>query len=345
MPSPKIGSPQSPPISIEPRLHAVIEDLVAQRTEELEAANLALGVELNESRWVEDMLRKSNHFFQSIFDAVPDGITVLDPSLTILSLNQSQEAWLPPERATVGRKCFSAYWGRNQPCPDCPAQAALQSRSSQRAQVARDLDDHTQRWFDLRAGPLADKGRIFGLVVVSRDITGQKEMELELLRRARHDPLTGALNRLHFGQQGQSELHRGQRYQRPLSVLMLDLDHFKEVNDTYGHQAGDRVLQALVRACRSQLRAVDLLGRLGGEEFGVVLPETDLATALGVAQRLRRAVAELVVPCELGPVTCTVSIGAAQADPQESAFPRLVARADRALYRAKHRGRNRVEAG
>jgi diguanylate cyclase (GGDEF)-like protein len=183
------------------------------------------------------------------------------------------------------------------------------------------------------------------LLGVLQDITDHKELQQKLEVEAHTDPLTGCANRRRFLELAARELARARRYPEEVSVLMLDLDHFKEFNDQYGHQAGDRVLQRLVRACQSILRAEDALGRLGGEEFAILLPETGAAKALEVAERLCREVASAEVVLGGGsPLNFTTSIGVATVRPEDLSVDAVLERADRALYEAKDAGRNRVVA-
>jgi diguanylate cyclase (GGDEF)-like protein len=156
--------------------------------------------------------------------------------------------------------------------------------------------------------------------------------------------LTGALNRRRFLERGADEFTRSRRYERPLSVVMLDIDHFKRVNDTYGHATGDEAIRMTVRCCKSSLRACDIIGRLGGEEFAVVLPETPPINAFSAAQRLRQLIESSSLPLEPdGELRVTASLGLAWMTPADRDIEQLLARADAALYRAKHGGRNRVE--
>lgn len=181
-------------------------------------------------------------------------------------------------------------------------------------------------------------------LVWSFDIHQRKAMEQELRLLATTDPLTGLQNRHAFVKRGVSLLKSAQRYNRQCSALMLDIDHFKRINDTYGHAFGDAVLKAVAEELSHGLREVDLLGRLGGEEFAVILPETDPLQALQVAERLRNAVQALAFTCADGSrLGLTMSIGAAERLPGEMRLEDLLARADRALYRAKAGGRNRTE--
>jgi diguanylate cyclase (GGDEF)-like protein/PAS domain S-box-containing protein len=186
-------------------------------------------------------------------------------------------------------------------------------------------------------------GSAHGIVAVATDITERKGLERELRRLATTDPLTGAFNRRHFLAAAAQEVERSVRYGSPMAVLMLDIDHFKVINDTYGHALGDEVLKRTVEVCRAGLRDVDVFARFGGEEFVVLLPETPLAGALGLAERLRRAVAEMAVPLAQGDLRITVSVGVADRQGEEIGLDHLLGRADHALYRAKLGGRDRVE--
>ena len=174
-----------------------------------------------------------------------------------------------------------------------------------------------------------------------RDISERKQAERELKRLANTDGLTGALNRRRFMELAQAEVARARRYGRPLSLVMLDLDRFKAVNDSHGHDVGDLVLQSLVRVSREVLRAVDIFGRVGGEEFMALLPETGLEGAAAVAERLRQAVAAQEVETAEGPLRCTASLGVAPLGPDMD-LDSLMKAADVALYRAKQAGRDRV---
>jgi hypothetical protein len=166
----------------------------------------------------------------------------------------------------------------------------------------------------------------------------------QLEHLARTDELTQAYNRRFFMQELEKEISRATRYDRPLAVITLDLDHFKDVNDTYGHAAGDSVLQTLSAACRSTLRSQDLFARLGGEEFAILLPETGLEEATQAAERIRVLVQELEVTAEDGQLMrFTASLGVASFRADEESVESLLHRADRALYAAKDAGRNRVE--
>lgn len=166
----------------------------------------------------------------------------------------------------------------------------------------------------------------------------RQRLEHELRYQAHHDPLTGLLNRRPFEEALSQEIHRLQRYGAPVALIMFDIDHFKAVNDTYGHDAGDRTLAELAKGISDQLRAGDLLARWGGEEFMILLPETDAAGARQVADSLRRQVAEHAFSAVGG---LTISLGVAQCRSHET-LEDVTQRVDEALYAAKRCGRDRV---
>ncbi len=185
------------------------------------------------------------------------------------------------------------------------------------------------------------------LIFAFKDITHTKARESSLQELAYTDSLTGISNRRHFLAQAATAFHEARRMRHGLSLLAIDVDHFKQLNDVYGHPAGDRALRQFAEICKAHLRSADLFGRLGGDEFALILPHCDGQRAYDFAQRLRLAVQEATdtdhAPLRL---QLTVSIGIAEAAEPEAAEPGmddLLSRADQALYQAKQRGRNRVE--
>jgi diguanylate cyclase (GGDEF)-like protein len=230
----------------------------------------------------------------------------------------------------------------------------------------------THAWITLRGAPgneviLEDKGSTNGTFLNDQPIAGptpltagdrisvgnhvlklvamdplERAFYAVLLDQSTRDPLTGLNNRRSTLEELQNRFDLSQRHNRPLAVIMCDLDHFKLINDTRGHGAGDRVLEEFGQRVRNNLRTTDLAGRIGGEEFLLILPETDMEGALLLAERLRAATADL--PFELPPeslrVTC--SLGVAQRSAEDRDGGALMARADGALYAAKRGGRNQV---
>lgn len=188
-----------------------------------------------------------------------------------------------------------------------------------------------------------DHGTIQHFIAVKQDISKRKQLEEELHQLATTDSLTGVANRRHFLKRVAEELKRIKRYGGHCALIMLDLDHFKRINDSRGHAAGDSVLCHFTSLVQDHLRGSDLLGRLGGEEFAVFLPETALEGAVGLAERVRRHTESEPANSEKGQVSYTVSVGVTLLDPLDASPDDALARADEALYRAKANGRNRVE--
>ncbi len=181
------------------------------------------------------------------------------------------------------------------------------------------------------------------LVLVQKKFEIEQELKMRAEAQAQTDYLTGQFNRRRFVELAERELSRSIRFQRPFTLLMIDVDHFKAVNDTWGHSVGDAVLKEVAQLIHSALRDADLFGRTGGEEFAAVIMETDGAGAIEVAERLCATVAgAAIVPPEAGRIQVSVSIGLAQLRGRSIGFNHLLMEADAAMYDAKQAGRNRV---
>lgn len=174
---------------------------------------------------------------------------------------------------------------------------------------------------------------------LEHEISYRRGLEKVLRRSATTDPLTNIYNRRHFLQLGEKEIARSKRYQRPLSVMLIDLDNFKQVNDTLGHSAGDEVLKHLANVISHNLRRNDIFGRIGGDEFAVITPELDIEEALKLAERLRQS---MEGPTADSGLDVTISIGVTAFLPGDTSIDVTMNRADKALYESKHLGRNRV---
>jgi len=174
-----------------------------------------------------------------------------------------------------------------------------------------------------------------------------KEANEEIRILSITDSLTGSYNRTYMNQNLPKEVRRATRYNRPISLVMVDIDHFKRVNDTYGHQAGDQVLKGLVETITASVRSgIDWVARYGGEEFLVVFPETEFQKAMGLAERLRRDVSDMKIQIKGGTIQVTASFGVSgfspSTSPKEISHEAVINLADQALYQAKREGRNRV---
>lgn len=175
------------------------------------------------------------------------------------------------------------------------------------------------------------------------EIDRRRALELQLTEMASTDPLTGLCNRRQYEMLFTHEIERARRARTPLSACIVDLDHFKKVNDTYGHGAGDEVLRRTAILLKDKLRSMDIVGRLGGEEFIILLPETTIEQAAMIGNRLLSALSSIDIKTNAAIIQVTATIGIAQLLPNDPDFNAIIQRADEALYRGKETGRNRVE--
>ena len=309
---------------------------------------LSSGEDVTERRQAEAALREREAVLHNITEAAQDAIVMMDPAGRVSfwnpaaehifgytrqeALGQNLHQLLAPERYHDAHfKAFSAFLnsGRGNAIGKT---LSLHARRKDGVEIAAAVS--------LSAVQVQNQWHAVGIL---RDETERKAQEIELRRLATTDHLTGLANRRHFLAQVERELDRFKRYADPAALLMLDLDHFKQINDAYGHAIGDAVLKHFADLAGQTLRKIDLLGRLGGEEFAALLPGTTMSGAYPLAERLRCIVMESPAATDAGPVGFSVSIGVALFAPDDHDADAILIRADRALYRAKHRGRNRVE--
>lgn len=198
----------------------------------------------------------------------------------------------------------------------------------------RPMDDNDRRMAIIRIFALRAEAELRRL-----------RLERVLRRLATTDPLTGLANRRYFIEAAEREMERARRYVLPLSIMALDLDHFKKVNDVHGHAAGDEVLRGVCRAVTELIRHTDVFGRLGGEEFAVLLPHTDSVGGVALADRVHNSIRAMRIPARKGEIAITVSIGVATLDHIDLYAEDLMRRADDALYAAKRAGRDQTIFG
>ncbi len=308
-------------------------------------------VDISSQKKTQDALRVANHLQQAVFDALSSHIAVLDQQSHILQTNAAWQDFaksygfdnllgFPGARYfdvlefLIGREHDSMLLAASQGI------AAVITGDLPRFQLEYSFKNaEEQRWFIMRVTPVLDEqGRV---VVSHEDVTRLKAAELANLMLANVDFLTSALSRRHFLDVAEQEFSRSQRYNLPLMVMMMDLDHFKQINDQHGHDAGDAVLREFVQTVRDVLRESDVIGRLGGEEFAVLLPSTTRDGGQALAERVVELVREGPVVVAGHPIHYTVSIGVSCLD-QELSFAALLKRADAALYHAKNQGRDSV---
>ncbi|AMV40413.1 diguanylate cyclase [Planctomyces sp. SH-PL62] len=287
-----------------------------------------------------------------LIEAFPDAAYMVDATGRILYWNEaavrftgySREEMIRPF-ATVERIAFTDSLGVPLSREKRPAACCLREGRSVELHLFFHHRDHRQLWVEVRGSLVRDNsGGVAGCLVVLRDATSSIVVE-QALRQARReaesDPLTGLANRRTFDRLLDLHLRMQAREGRPFCLIMADIDHFKSINDGWGHAVGDRALTAFARMLQNQSRAEDVVVRFGGEEFVILLPDHSLDVAARIAERLRAATPSSAPP-ELGDRRLTASFGVAQALAGESASE-LIRRADAALYRAKDRGRDRVE--
>ena len=202
--------------------------------------------------------------------------------------------------------------------------------------VANETKSGRVYWLELNIIPLPDEsGRITHFALIGRDLTDLRESEQALRLAASTDALTGLSNRRTFMDRAEVEFSRARRHRHTLAVVLCDIDHFRQVNDEHGHHVGDELLKAVAIAITAELRTTDVCGRLGGEEFAMLLPETPAPSAAEVADRLRIRIAGTQVEAEASPVGVTISAGATVIYEEDADFGTMLQRAYQALHKSK----------
>lgn len=307
------------------------------------AANLsAIAIENRNTR---QELVERERAFRSLAENAPDNIARYDTQGRLIYLNPRLEATLgmpagkllgkrPSEHFDDGR--YDHFEEKMLHVIETGQEVMFESATSSSSM------EMTYHWLYMVA-ERDESGAITGVLALGRDITKRKRLEKELEHQAHFDHLTGLANRRYFLDQAQSELARIGRYGGDLSLIMFDIDHFKRFNDTYGHDIGDLVLQKIAETSRKTMRKNDIIGRIGGEEFVVLLPHTDNQRATDAAERLRVAIAKRRVLLESGsPLHFTASFGVISTNNKSKNIDELLIQVDAAMYQAKESGRNRV---
>jgi diguanylate cyclase (GGDEF)-like protein/PAS domain S-box-containing protein len=303
---------------------------------------LICGTDMTHQSEIQAQLRESEQHFRRLFENMRDVYYRTNAQGVVLHVGPGVRQVLGYDpQEIVGRTAESYY---PQSSDRDAFKAAIQAHgavSDFPGQMVRkdgrviDISISSQAVFD-------DDGNFVGVEGIYRDITQRKNLERELHRMASTDTLTGMANRRVFLERSEAAFQLASTESQPLALLMLDLDHFKQINDHLGHLEGDRVLIAFAQAVQLLLRADDTVGRLGGEEFGVLLPGSGHDGALAIAERILQHIRDLSLPSPHGqPVQVTTSIGLACQLPTDRSLRDLLDRADQALYQAKRQGRDR----
>lgn len=276
------------------------------------------------------------------------GIYLLDRDGVIKSWNRGAENITGYREAEMIGRPFAALFTdttREEGLPQRTLQFARSNRHHRDEQPRRRRDGEVLTALCTLDVIRSEQGEIVCFVEVLHDITEQKQRDEALYHRATRDPLTGLFNRGHFTEMATQEIERARRFSEPLTVALLDLDHFKRVNDTHGHDAGDLALVSVARSAQACARKIDLIGRIGGEEFALLLPRANKEPAFEMLQRLRLRILETPVTTASGVVfSLTASMGLATLRPSTHDLRELMRNADAALYKAKREGRNRIES-
>ena len=325
---------------------AVMEDQ-GNAVSELEELTLAL----LHSRAEVERLREREHLFSSLLGSVGAVLWAFD-------WNEQRVIYVSPAYERIfGRSAalLLADYGewRNSIYPDDLEYAAeslakvLEAGAVESREYRIIRADGQLRWLSDKCFISPRQGTATGPVIVgiAEDITEKKRLEGELHRLATTDVLTQSSNRRHFFECARREFEHARQYGSPLAFLLLDLDDFKKINDRYGHQLGDQVLQRLAQCGANALRRGDLFGRIGGEEFAAVFPGCEQDVALQVAERLQREVQRLSFQHEGVDFGITVSQGLTSMRAADASLEALYARADAAMYLAKRQGKNQIALG
>lgn len=274
---------------------------------------------------------------QFLVDGMSDAMLVFDNRSRLVDSNPSARRLFPlaSERA-IGTGADHIFAMQ----PFLIGMLAIDHADQAEIQLERDGEIE---YFDVRLSTLTERENLVGRMLVLRNITEARLLQQSLEEMAITDPLTGLFNRRQFEILGRQELERTRRYGQPFSVMIFDLDTFKQINDVHGHQVGDEVLKVVALLLRNTMRRSDMCFRYGGEEFTALMPATGAEEARKAAERLRHAIAISTVEWEETQIHFTISIGVSiYAGDENEDFDQLVARADRAMYVAKRAGRNRV---
>jgi len=328
--------------------------------------------DITERKHVEEALVKEQHQMQAIMNSLPVNIYFKDRAshFTRVSKTHALQFGLSDPGQLIGKKDFDFFTEEHARQAYEDEQAIIQTGQTLIKEEKETWTDRTDTWVSTIKMPMRDdEGNIIGTFGISTDITERKQIEEELrgakddletallklqqsLERqtllADTDGLTGLCNHRHFFELAAREFQAAVRYQHSLAFVMFDLDYFKQINDTLGHTAGDKLLVEVAQIAASQVRASDLVARYGGDEFIVLLPYASTQQALAVAERIRAGVAAIFVDAafrdDKEPFTTTLSIGIAEMrhKPADDNVERIIQRADDALYEAKRSGRNRT---
>jgi len=307
---------------------------------------------MSEEKKTKEKIEQTARFLSTIFDSIRDPFTILDSDYKIVKANQAYSDLKSIKLDDLlEEKCYAVTRERDSVCDDCIVAKTFRSGDSaaKEKQIATGLG--AQEWIEIYTYPILNQeGVVTHVIEYVRNITDRKRAEEESQRFIKEletlsseDSLTGLQNRRKIFERIRHEIERVRRYKTELSLIFCDLDSFKEINDTYGHQAGDEVLKTIADILRRAVRTSDVVGRYGGDEFLIVLPQTSLKGAQEMAERIRIDVQDTKFELPGGKSAgTTMSIGVAFYDGTETDIDALISRIDTALYVSKRSGKNQV---
>jgi two-component system, cell cycle response regulator len=325
------------------KTHLIIQRL--QRN--LQVVNRELEARLNDLAQSQEQLRDRESKLKAFVDALPNLSFIYDQDGRYLEILANETNFLRahPEEL-LGRLIHDVMPPDVSKMMEAAIHRAIETRKTQVIEYKIPTLTGEDHWFEGRIA-MMERGEGNKVIFTATEISQRVALFDEVQRLAMQDSLTDCFNRRHFFKLAEQEFQRIVRYHHSLSLIMLDIDHFKKFNDTYGHPAGDKILCGLVDACRGSLRSIDIIGRYGGEEFIFLLPETHLQGALKTADRLRQNLMKIKVSIGEAALSITVSLGVAGYEPDSedvATLDQLVRLADESLYDAKAAGRNCVRS-
>ncbi len=313
---------------------------------------MEIAIDITERKKTEIELRESERFLNMVFESINDPFNIIGRDYRILKTNESYARMREKSiNEIIGKRCYEILYNRSSVCEGCSVKETFDKGVPVTKEKLLVLPSGMNIWIEIFTYPIIDdNGKITGVIEYTRDITKRKKAEAErdiLVERlqylSRTDDLTGLLNRRALLEKLEEEVKRARRYNYNLSLIICDIDYFKEINDAYGHDIGDIALRNIASLLKKSLRDIDIIGRYGGDEFFLILPETSIEGAKEIAERIRHIVKNFNLNLdEHINISTTVSLGLAEFDTDKEDIDGFIKRADNALYLAKDKGRNRV---
>ncbi|NVK18648.1 MAG: PAS domain-containing protein [Methylocystaceae bacterium] len=308
---------------------------------------LGISTDVTEQKRLEKALRRNEAQLTTILDNLKAHVYIKDINYCYTYVNADMCSYLGKTKEEIEGKSDSEIFGKKiaKRFHQSDQQVFTYRENCSSIEKSRHYQTGKKRYFwSVKVPLINDLGNTYALLGISTDVTEQKRLEKELRELASTDVLTGVNNRRHFIELFERDLKQAKRYKTSLALIMLDIDHFKNINDSFGHSVGDDAIKTMTRLCQESLRDTDVIGRIGGEEFAILLPQTDITGAWQIAQRIRQATENSCFDTTTGQNICnfTASFGVTELKPDDTSPDDLLKRADIALYDAKSQGRNRV---